>query len=81
MTFIKTIDIDQAEGIVKNEYDKGIRRSGRVFNILKIMSQSPSALKEAMRLYLAIMFGESKLSRAQREMIAIVVSQVNHCKY
>ena len=30
MTFIKTIDIDQAEGIVKNEYDKGIRRSGRV---------------------------------------------------
>jgi len=45
------------------------------------MSQSPSALKEAMRLYLAIMFGESKLSRAQREMIATVVSQVNHCKY
>ena len=81
MTFIKTIDIDQAEGIVKNEYDKGIRRSGRVFNILKIMSQSPSALKEAMRLYLAIMFGESKLSRAQREMIATVVSQVNQCKY
>ena len=81
MTFIKTIDIDQAEGIVKNEYNKGIRRSGRVFNILKIMSQSPAALKESMRLYLAIMFGESKLSRAQREMIATVVSQVNHCKY
>jgi uncharacterized peroxidase-related enzyme len=81
MTFIKTIDIDQAEGIVKNEYDKGVQRSGRVFNILKIMSQSPVALKESMRLYLAIMFGESKLSRAQREMIATVVSQVNHCKY
>ena len=81
MTFIKTIDIDQAEGIVKNEYDKGIRRSGRVFNILKIMSQSPAALKESMRLYIAIMFGKSKLSRAQREMIATVVSQVNHCEY
>ena len=81
MTFIKTIDIDQAEGIVKNEYDKGIRRSGRVFNILKIMSQSPAALKESMRLYLAIMVGESILSRAQREMIATVVSQVNHGKY
>ena len=81
MTFIKTIDIDQAEGIVKNEYDKGVQRSGRVFNILQIMSQSPVALKESMRLYLAIMFGESKLSRAQREMIATVVSRVNHCKY
>ena len=81
MTFIKTIDIDQAEGIVKNEYDKGIRRSGRVFNILKIMSQSPAALKDAMRMYLTIMHGASELSRAQREMIATVVSQVNHCKY
>ena len=81
MTYIKTIDIDDAEGIVKNEYDKGIRRSGRVYNILKIMSRSPAALKESMRLYLAIMFGESELTRAQREMIATVVSQVNHCKY
>jgi AhpD family alkylhydroperoxidase len=27
------------------------------------------------------MFGESPLSRAQREMLAVVVSQVNHCKY
>ena len=81
MTYIKTIVIDDAEGIVKNVYDKGIRRSGRVYNILKIMSRSPTALKESMRLYLAIMFGESELSRAQREMIATVVSQVNHCKY
>ena len=81
MTYIKTIAIDDAEGIIKNEYDKGIRRSGRVYNILKIMSRSPAALKESMRLYLAIMFGESELTRAQREMIATVVSRVNHCKY
>ena len=81
MTYIKTIAIDDAEGIIKNEYVKGIRRSGRIYNILKVMSRSPAALKESMRLYLAIMFGESELTRAQREMIATVVSQVNHCKY
>tara|TARA_B100000029_G_scaffold99593_1_gene89728 strand:- start:1686 stop:1931 length:246 start_codon:yes stop_codon:yes gene_type:complete len=81
MAYIKTIQPDEAEGIVKQEYDKGIKRAGRVYNILKIMSQSPAALKESMRLYLAIMYGESELSRAQREMIATVVSQVNHCKY
>ena len=74
MTFIKTIDIDQADGIVKNEYDKGIRRSGRVFNILKIMSQSPAALKESMRLYLAIIgFSEDAISDA-----AQVVSYFNY---
>ncbi len=81
MAYIKTIQPDEAEGIVKQEYDKGIKRAGRVYNILKIMSQSPAALKESMRLYLAIMYGDSELSRTQREMIATVVSQVNHCKY
>ena len=81
MAYINTIDPDHAEGIVKQEYEKGIHRAGRVYNILKIMSQSPAALKDAMRMYLTIMHGASELSRAQREMIATVVSQVNHCKY
>ena len=63
MAFIKTVDPEIAEGIVRQEYDKGIHRSGRVFNILKIMSLSPAALKESMRMYLAIMYGESELSR------------------
>ena len=81
MAFIKTVDPEVAEGIVKQEYDKGVRRSGRVFNILKIMSLSPTALKESIRMYLAIMYGESELSRVQREMLATVVSQVNHCYY
>ena len=81
MAYIDTIDIEDAEGIVKQEYDKGNRRAGRVFNILKIMSRSPLALKESMRMYKAIMYGDSELSRAQREMLATVVSQVNHCYY
>ena len=81
MAYIDTIDIEESEGIVKQEYEKGIRRSGRVFNILKIMSRSPAALKEAMRMYLAIMYGKSELSRAQREMLATVVSKINHCYY
>ncbi|HIB73514.1 MAG: hypothetical protein CMF84_00320 [Candidatus Marinimicrobia bacterium] len=81
MAYIDTIDIEESEGIVKQEYEKGIRRSGRVFNILKIMSRSPAALKEAMRMYLAIMYGKSELSRAQREMLATVVSSINHCYY
>ena len=81
MAYIDIIEIEDAEGIVKQEYDKGVRRSGRVFNILKIMSLSPAALKESIRMYLAIMYGESELSRAQREMLATVVSQANSCYY
>ena len=81
MAYIETIDIENAEGTVKKEYDKGVSRAGRVFNILKIMSRSPQPLKESMRLYLAIMHGKSELSRAQREMIATVVSKANECFY
>lgn len=73
--------MDNAKGIVKQEYEKGIRRSGRVYNILKIMSRSPAALRDAIQMYLTIMYGESGLSRTQREMLATVVSQVNHCYY
>ena len=39
MAYIDTIDIEDAEGIVKQEYDKGNRRAGRVFNILKIVTK------------------------------------------
>lgn len=81
MAYIETVNLQDADGIVKQEYEKGVRRSGRVFNILKIMSRSPQALKASMRLYLAVMYGESQLSRAQREMLATVVSQTNDCFY
>ncbi|MEE9167855.1 MAG: carboxymuconolactone decarboxylase family protein [Candidatus Neomarinimicrobiota bacterium] len=81
MAYIDVVKPDEAKGIVKKEYGKGILRAGRVSNILKVMSQSPEALKASMRLYLAVMFGKSELSRVQREMLAVVVSQVNRCRY
>jgi len=79
--YIDIVKTEDADGILKKEYEKGIRRSGKVSNILKIMSRSPAALRESMRMYLTIMYGKSDLSRAQREMLATVVSQVNQCHY
>ena len=81
MAFIKLIDFEDSDEILKSEYKKGIERAGRVYNILKIMSRSPKALRDAMKMYLTIMHGRSDLSRAQREMMATVVSQVNQCHY
>jgi|TARA_B100000678_G_scaffold150817_1_gene125832 alkylhydroperoxidase family enzyme len=81
MAYIDLVKPEDAAGLVQVEYEKGIRRSGRVYNILKIMSRSPQALQASMRMYLAIMFGESELSRAQREMLATVVSWTNDCFY
>jgi len=81
MAYIDLVKPEDAAGLVQVEYEKGIRRSGRVYNILKIMSRSPQALQASMRMYLAFMFGESELSRAQREMLAAVVSWTNDCFY
>lgn len=81
MAWIKTIDEKDATGLLKKEYDAAIRRAGRVFNIVKINSLKPDLLRTFMQIYLKLMYGPSGLSRTQREMIAVVVSKLNHCHY
>ena len=81
MAYIPVIEPDQAEGALKEIYAQAEQRAGRVFNILKIMSRSPQALRASMDFYLAIMRGKSPLSHAQREMLATVVSATNGCHY
>jgi alkylhydroperoxidase family enzyme len=52
-----------------------------VFNIVKAMSLNPRVLRAAMGLYREVMFGPSELSRAERELLAVVVSRANDCHY
>jgi alkylhydroperoxidase family enzyme len=79
--FVPPIPPEEAEGVLAREYDKAIRRADRIWGIVAIQSHNGEALRESMRLYGSVMFGESPLSRAQREMIAVVTSQVNECVY
>lgn len=81
MAWIKVIPPEKAEGALKREYDAAARRAGKVWQILQIQSLNSPALHDSMRLYLTLMFGPSDLSRAQREMIATVVSVENGCRY
>ncbi len=81
MAWIKVIEPEEASGEIKVEYDKAIRRAGKVFNIVKIQGLNPRTLRASMNLYLATMYAPSGLSRAEREMIATVVSWANHCFY
>ena len=81
MAYIKLIDESEATGLLKREYESALRRAGRVFNILKTMSPNAETLRSSTRFYMQIMFGKSPLSRAQREMLACVVSRANGCCY
>ncbi len=81
MAWIKVVQPEEATGDLKREYDDAAKRAGKVFNILKVQSLSPGALRASMQMYRATMFGPSGLSRAEREMLATVTSWANHCFY
>jgi alkylhydroperoxidase family enzyme len=78
---IRLIDVGEATGALAAEYAAAMGRAGKVFNIVKSMSLNPSVLNRSMALYAAIMFGPSELSRAERELLAVVVSNANDCHY
>jgi len=78
---IRLIEVDEATGPLRSEYDAAIGRAGKVFNIVKAMSLRPGVLKRSLELYQAVMLGPSGLSRQERELLAVVVSRVNDCHY
>jgi alkylhydroperoxidase family enzyme len=78
---VRLIEVDEATGLLAEEYDAAIGRAGKVFNIVKAMSLRPGVLKRSMELYKEIMFGVSGLSRQERELLAVVVSRQNDCHY
>lgn len=81
MAHVHVVPYDQARGATRREYDRALRRAGRIWHIVSIQSQLPEVMQDSMRLYQSIMFGPSPLSRAQREMIGVVTSTVNDCHY
>lgn len=81
MSWIKEIEVNEAEGKLKEIYNKILQRTDTVGNILKVHSLNPEVLEAHLKLYEQVMFGKSNLSRAQREMIGVVVSTTNACDY
>ena len=81
MSWIRTVPEGEATGMLAAQYQAAKKRAGKIYNILKIQSLKPAALKESMDLYLATMWAGSGLTRAEREMIAVVVSETNGCHY
>ena len=81
MPWIKVISLTEAKGLLLQQYEAALKRAGRIWNIVSIMGQNPPAMKASIGFYSALMFGDSPLSRSQREMLAVVVSAANQCRY
>ena len=82
IAWIETIPEDEAVGAVKRAYKSSAdAKSGHVDHIMKIHSLHPKSLLDHLHLYETLMHGESPLTFIQREMIGVVVSAINRCKY
>ena len=81
MAFIKLFKFQESTVLLKKEYEKGLRRAGRIWNILTIQSQTPEILKNSMNLYSSTMFSNSNISRFDSELLAVVTSISNECEY
>lgn len=81
MPYIDVIEPDEAEGELRNIYNDLIEKRGKIAEVHKIQSLNPESIIRHMDLYLTLMYGGSPLKRAQREMIGVVVSAANDCKY
>jgi len=81
MPYIQTIPYDESDSELRAIYDGLIKARGKLAAVHQIQSLNPKALIAHMDLYKAIMFNRSPLKRYQQEMIAVVVSAANQCRY
>ena len=81
MSWIEEVETSAAEGRLAEVYADLIRKRGKVANILKVQSLNPAAMSNHLELYMTLMFGDSGLTRAEREAVAVVVSASNECAY
>ena len=82
IAWIETVPEADATGELKRAYQRAAdAKSGQVDHIMKIHSLNPASLIDHLHLYKTLMFGDSPLTRTQRELIGVVVSAINRCEY
>ena len=81
MAYIKQVNQDEAEGVLKRVYDAAAGREGDVANIIKVMSRDGRSVGASMQLYVSLMKSSNGLEPDRREMLAAVVSNINECYY
>jgi uncharacterized peroxidase-related enzyme len=68
-------------GAVRALWEAPLEKLGFVPNVLRLYALRPSHLLRWNEHYEELMKGDSGLTRAEREMIAVVVSVANRCRY
>ena len=82
MARIEVIPDDSWDGALGELHPQVVDRvHGRVDNILAVHSLNPRGMAAHQGLYASAMAGTATLPKAERELIALVVSLQNECHY
>jgi uncharacterized peroxidase-related enzyme len=81
LTWLRVPDEGDLPAEVSALYEAPREKLGFVPNVLRLYALRPSHLLRWNDHYEELMKGESGLSKAEREMIAVVVSVANRCRY
>jgi uncharacterized peroxidase-related enzyme len=81
LTWLRVPDEDGLPDEVTALYEAPREKLGFVPNVLRLFALRPSHLLRWNDHYEELMKGDSGLSKAEREMIAVVVSVANECRY
>ena len=57
------------------------QKIGFIPNVMRVLSRRPAEFRAFMAYHDVLMDGESGLSKAEREMIVVATSGMNHCQY
>ena len=82
MAWIETTREDQwGDELARLYSELADREHGRVDNIMQIHSLDPKGMAGHSGIYAASMSGTRTLRKVDRELIALVVSDINECHY
>ena len=81
LTWLRVPTREELPAEVLAQWDASLERLGFVPNVLRAFALRPAHLLAWTAHYDELMKGESELTRAEREMIAVVVSVANDCAY
>ncbi len=81
MPYVNTIPYEESDGELKEVYDMLLKSRGRIPNVQVVSSLKPNIMNPLMVHVGSVMFDEYGVSRAERDMVAAVVSATNKCQY
>ena len=82
MAWIRVPSEEEADDRLRELYrSMADPQTGRIDNVLAVHGLNPEGMKAHWALYRAAMSGTKGLRKVEREMIAVVVSDLNGCHY